>query len=43
MRYFDINAADFINEVEATDVLFAMCTYSAVGVNREHLSANLNK
>lgn len=43
MRYFDINAIDFINEVEATDVLFAMCTYSAVGVNREHLSANLYK
>ncbi|MCM1507062.1 MAG: DHHW family protein [Ruminococcus flavefaciens] len=43
MRYFDLNAKSFIEEVEATDVLFAMCTYSAVGENRTHLSANLNK
>lgn len=43
IRYFDINAKSFIEEVEATDVLFAMCTYSAVGQNREHISANLNK
>ena len=43
VRYFDINAKSFIEEVEATDVLFAMCTYSAVGPNREYISANLNK
>lgn len=43
IRYFDVNAKSFINATEATDVLFAMCTYSAVGVNREHISANLNK
>ena len=43
IRYFDINAKSFIEEVEATDVLFAMCTYSAVGPNREYISANLNK
>lgn len=43
IRYFDLNAKSFIEETKATDVLFAMCTYSAVGVNREHISANLNK
>lgn len=43
VRYFDINAKSFIEEVEATDLLFAMCTYSAVGPNREYISANLNK
>ncbi|MCM1314969.1 MAG: DHHW family protein [Muribaculaceae bacterium] len=43
IRYFDRNAKSFINEVGATDVLFAMCTYSAVGVNREHISTNLNQ
>ena len=43
IRYFDLNAKSFINSVEATDVLFAMCTYSAVGVNREHISENLYK
>lgn len=43
IRYFDLNAASFIRSVKATDVLFAMCTYSAVGINREHLSENLNK
>ena len=43
VRYFDRNAQNFIEQVKATDVLFAMCTYSAVGVNREHLSENLNR
>lgn len=43
IRYFELNAKSFIEEVEATDVLFAMCTYSAVGENRQHISANLNK
>lgn len=43
IRYFEINAKNFIEEVEATDVLFAMCTYSAVGPNREYISANLNR
>ncbi|MDE5583556.1 MAG: hypothetical protein K2J08_07620 [Ruminococcus sp.] len=43
VRYFDRNAIKFINEVRATDVLFAMCTYSAVGENRQHISENLNK
>jgi len=43
VRYFDLNAKSFIESVNATDVLFAMCTYSAVGQNREYISANLNK
>lgn len=43
IRYFEINAKNFIEEVGATDVLFAMCTYSAVGPNREYISANLNR
>lgn len=43
IRYFQLNAKSFIEQVEATDVLFAMCTYSAVGSNREYISQNLNK
>ena len=43
IRYFDRNAQNFIEQVKATDVLFAMCTYSAVGENREHISENLNR
>ena len=43
IRYFDLNAADFIKEVGATDLLFAMCSYSAVGVNRTHIYENLYK
>lgn len=33
IRYFDLNAVDFIKEHEITDVLFTMCTFSAVGSN----------
>ena len=40
IRYFDLNAISFIKDVGATDVLFAMCTYSAVGVNHDHIEAN---
>lgn len=43
IRYFQLNAKSFIEQIEATDVLFAMCTYSAVGSNREYISQNLNK
>lgn len=43
IRYFQLNAKSFIEQVKATDVLFAMCTYSAVGSNREYISQNLNK
>lgn len=37
MRYFDCNAISFIQEVGATDVLFAMNTFSATGTNSEQL------
>lgn len=40
VRYFDINAVKFCKEVEATDLLFAMCTFSAVGVNNDNLEPN---
>ena len=43
VRYFDINAAWFIREVGATDLLFAMNTYSATGGNRSGIQANLYK
>ena len=43
IRYFDLNAADFIKKVGATDLLFSMCSYSAVGVNRTHIYNNLHK
>lgn len=33
MRYFDLNPIQFINEMGVTDVLFTMCTFSAVGPN----------
>lgn len=37
MRYFEPNAVDFMKEVGATDVLFAMNTFSATGGNSECL------
>ena len=37
MRYFDINAVSFMKQVGATDVLFAMNTFSATGANSECL------
>jgi hypothetical protein len=43
IRYFDLNAIDFIDSVEATDVLFAMCSFSAVGANRSCIHTNLKK
>ncbi|MBP5578210.1 MAG: hypothetical protein J6X56_01810 [Ruminococcus sp.] len=43
IRYFDLNAVDFINRVGATDVLFAMCSFSAVGGNRTCIYNNLTK
>jgi hypothetical protein len=43
IRYFDLNAASFIKEVGATDLLFSMCSYSAVGVNRNNIYNNLHK
>lgn len=35
IRYFDLNAAEFCKEVGATDLLFAMNTFSATGGNEE--------
>lgn len=40
LRYFDINAVKFCKDVGATDLLFSMCTFSAVGVNHKHLEPN---
>lgn len=37
MRYFELNAVDFIEDVGATDVLFAMNTFSATGSNTDYL------
>ena len=43
IRYFDLNAPDFIKRVGATDLLFAMCSFSAVGGNRICINNNLTK
>ncbi len=37
MRYFNLNLVDFINEMDITDVLFTMVTYSVFGENAENL------
>ena len=37
MRYFELNAIDYIKDVNATDVLFAMNTFSATGSNYKEL------
>ena len=39
MRYFDLNAVNFIKEQGITDLLFTMCTFSAVGPNANGLDA----
>ena len=43
IRYFDLNAANFIRDVQATDVLFTMCSFSAVGANHYCIYNNLIK
>jgi hypothetical protein len=43
IRYFDLNAISFIQQVGATDLLFAMNTYSATGGNHDYILENLNK
>ncbi|MBQ9899421.1 MAG: hypothetical protein IJM44_08240 [Ruminococcus sp.] len=43
IRYFDLNALTFISDVGATDLLFAMCTFSAVGPNRTCIYNNMYK
>jgi len=40
VRYFNLNAIQFIKGVGATDVLFAMNTFSATGVNFKHIETN---
>ena len=42
IRYFDINAIDFIKQVNATDVLFSMNTFSAVS-NQDYIKENIDK
>ena len=41
IRYFELNAIDFVNQVGATDLLFSLCSFSAVGVNRNSIYNNL--
>lgn len=41
MRYFDLNAVEFIKEQGITDLLFTMCTFSAVGPNAKGLEVLL--
>lgn len=41
IRYFDLYAPDFIKDNGITDVLFTMCTFSAVGENAEEIKNNL--
>ena len=43
IRYFNLNAASFAEEVECTDMLFAMCTYSAVGPNKDYIYWNIHQ
>ncbi|MDD7295243.1 MAG: DHHW family protein, partial [Oscillospiraceae bacterium] len=40
IRYFDLNAIDFCQEVGCTDLLFAINTYSATGSNESYLESN---
>lgn len=43
LHYFNYNIIDFIQKAEATDLLFAMDTFSAVGSNRRGLVTMLNE
>lgn len=43
MRYFKLNSIEFIKDVKATDVLFAMNTFSATGGNYTHLKDIMNQ
>jgi len=42
MRYFDLNAAEFIRNEGITDLLFTMCTFSATGPNAKGLNTVLD-
>lgn len=37
MRYFELNLVDFVKQQGITDLLFTMCSYSAVGTNANNL------
>ncbi len=43
IRYFDKNAVSFVKEVKATDLLFAVCSFSATGVNHTCIEENRTK
>ncbi len=43
IRYFDLNAVEFVKQVEATDLLFAMNTFSATGGNHDYIEINRTK
>ncbi len=43
IRYFDLNAIQFIKDVEATDLLFATTVFSATGANRSYIQENMYK
>ncbi len=43
MRYFNLNLIRFINDLNITDVLFTMCTFSAFGDNSYGLPALLTQ
>ncbi len=43
MRYFELNSIEFIKDVKATDLLFAMNTFSATGSNFRNLEYLLNQ
>lgn len=40
MRYFELNAVQFMKEHGVTDLLFAMCSFSAVGSNFRKIEQN---
>ena len=42
IRYFDLNGVEFVKFTGATDLLFSMCTFSAVGTNAKGLETILN-
>lgn len=43
IRYFDLNAIDFIRQNGVTDLLFTMCSFSAVGTNAEKMPELITK
>ena len=43
MRHFELNSIEFIKQVEATDVLFTMNTFSATGGNYTNLRDIMNQ